>query len=299
MNTVDLLSRLRSQNIRLWAENDQLRYRAPKGKITDDLLAEIRKNKDELLNLVKNTERFRRAVPLSPVERTDTLRLSFAQQRLWFLDQLEPNSPLYNIPRAVWITGHLNIDALQSGLDTIVVRHEALRTRFAFADGSPVQVIAEHRSVELPVIDLRELSAVDRRAEVKRLCAEEARRPFDLSSDLMMRARLYFLDQQEHVLLLVIHHIAADGWSMGVLFRELSILYEAFAAGKPCPLQNLPYSMQIMLFGSGSGCRVKCWRHSLVTGNSNLKMPLRWWSFPRTILVLWLKPSEGQRNLLV
>ncbi len=239
MNAVHLLSHLRSHNIRLWAENDQLRYSAPKGGMTDDLLAEIRKHKDELLNLAKNTEGFREAVPLSPVERTDTLPLSFAQQRLWFLDQLESNSPLYNIPRAVRIAGPLNIDALQSSLDTIVVRHEALRTSFALADGNPVQVIAEHRSVELPVIDLGELPAVDRRAEVERLCAQEARRPFDLSSDLMMRARLYCLDKQEHVLLLVIHHIAADGWSMGVLFRELSILYEAFAAGKPCPLAEL------------------------------------------------------------
>ena len=142
MNAVHLLSHLRSHNIRLWAENDQLRYSAPKGGMADDLLAEIRKHKDELLNLVKNTEGFREAVPLSPVERTDTLPLSFAQQRLWFLDQLESNSPLYNIPRAVRIAGPLNIDALQSSLDTIVVRHEALRTSFTLAYGDPVQVIA-------------------------------------------------------------------------------------------------------------------------------------------------------------
>ena len=98
MNTVDLLPLLRSHNIRLWVDNDQLRYSAPKGGITDDLLAEIRKNKVELLNLLKNTERFRQAVPLSPVKRTGNLRLSFAQERLWILYHLFPENPAYNIP---------------------------------------------------------------------------------------------------------------------------------------------------------------------------------------------------------
>lgn len=113
MNPVDLLSRLRNHNIRLGAENDQLRYNAPKGVMTEDLLAEIRKNKDELLNLVKNTERFRRAVSLVPVERTDTLRLSFAQERLWFLYHLFPEIPFYNVPLIMRLTGVMHIPALQ------------------------------------------------------------------------------------------------------------------------------------------------------------------------------------------
>ena len=176
---------------------------------------------------------------MHPVSRDNDLPLSFAQQRLWFLDQLKSESPLYNIPSAIRFRGPLNVEALQQSLDTIVARHEAVRTKFTSVDGSPVQVITAPQSVELPAIDLSELSAVDRQTEVKRLCAKEARRPFDLTSDLMMRARLYCLDKQEHVLLLVIHHIASDGWSMGVLFRDLSVLYEAFSTGGPSQLPEL------------------------------------------------------------
>jgi amino acid adenylation domain-containing protein len=168
------------------------------------------------------------------------LPLSYAQQRLWFLDQIEPNSSLYNIPRAVRLTGPLNVEALQQSLDTILARHEALRTMFASIDGSPVQIVAEPRSVDLPIVDLGELQAADREAEVRRLCTKEAQRPFDLSSDLMIRVALLRLDNKEHVLIIVMHHVASDGWSMDVLFRELSILYEAFSFGKPSPLPELP-----------------------------------------------------------
>ena len=141
MNAVDLLSRLGSHNIRLWAENDQLRYSAPKGGITDDLLAEIRKNKDELLNLVKNTVRFRRAASLFPVERTDTLRLSFAQERLWFLYHLFPEIPVYNVPLIMRLAGVMDIPALQKSLQALIDRPESLRTCFPTIDDQPVQVI--------------------------------------------------------------------------------------------------------------------------------------------------------------
>ena len=149
MNPVDLLSRLRNHNIRLWAENDQLRVNAPKGGMTEDLLAEIRKNKDELLNLVKNTERFRRAVSLVPVERTETLRLSFAQKRLWFLYHLFPEIPVYNVPLIMRLTGAMDIPALQKSLQALIDRHESLRTCFPTIDGKPVQVIRDDCPVPL------------------------------------------------------------------------------------------------------------------------------------------------------
>ena len=173
-------------------------------------------------------------------EAADTYPLSFAQQRLWFLDQLEPNSPLYNIPRAVRLSGVLNVEALQKALDTIVVRHEALRTTFISMDGIPAQVIAQNRNVTLSRVDLSAWPDADRKAEVQRRLKEEARCPFDLSSDTMLRATLLRLDAEEHVLLLVMHHIASDGWSMGILSREFSDLYRAYSTGEPSPLPEMP-----------------------------------------------------------
>jgi amino acid adenylation domain-containing protein len=169
----------------------------------------------------------------------DSVPLSFAQQRLWFLDQLEPDNPLYNVPTALRLSGKLNVELLRRSLDAIVARHEALRTTFVPLDGSPVQVIGAYRRVELTVIDLAHGPASEREAELRLALTEESRRPFNLSADLMVRATLARLDGDEHVLLLVTHHIASDGWSREVLFHELAVLYGAFAAGKPDPLPQL------------------------------------------------------------
>ena len=166
--------------------------------------------------------------------------LSFAQQRLWFLYQLEPNNSVYNIPKAIYIEGRLDVAALQGALDHIVARHESLRTIFDLVDGTPVQVISESRSVDLPVIDLSKIPALEREAEAKRLLRMEAERPFDLSCDLMLRVALIKLDEQEHIFFLAMHHIASDGWSIEVLFQELAKFYRAFLDGKPSPLPDLP-----------------------------------------------------------
>ncbi|HEY8228438.1 MAG TPA: amino acid adenylation domain-containing protein [Pyrinomonadaceae bacterium] len=170
----------------------------------------------------------------------DVFPASFAQQRLWFLDQLEPGSPFYNIPQAISIQGDLSIEALRLTFAEIVRRHEALRTTFSVVDGSPIQVIAKHLKLSLPVIDLTSLTDLDRDVESARLAAEEAQKPFDLIRGPLVRALLLALSADEHVLLLTMHHIVSDGWSMGVLFRELGLIYEAFAAGKPSPLPELP-----------------------------------------------------------
>ena len=184
-----------------------------------------------------------RALTLGPIVRRADRRavpLSFAQQRLWFLDQLEPGTSLYNIHRATRLNGPLNVSALQQTLDAIVDRHEALRTTFVTIDGTPVQRMAEHRPVELAVIDLSACAATEREAETQRLLYEEARRPFNLSSDLMLRAALLRLGNEEHVFILTTHHIASDGWSMGILFQEVATLYAAFSAGKTSTLPELP-----------------------------------------------------------
>ena len=166
--------------------------------------------------------------------------LSFAQQRLWFLDQLEPASPVYNVVKAVRVNGRFDVDVLQQTLDTIVARHEVLRTTFPAVDDNPVQKIAENRHVELTLSDLRILPAGEREVELHRRTTAEARRPFNLAQDLMLRVTVLQLDEQEYVLLFVVHHIAFDGWSIGILFRELVALYTAFSAGQPSPLPELP-----------------------------------------------------------
>jgi amino acid adenylation domain-containing protein len=170
----------------------------------------------------------------------DPAPLSFAQQRLWFLDQLEPESPLYNIPCALRLEGTINVEALRAALDTIVARHAVLRTTMAAANGIPVQVVNELRPVNLPIIDLGNQPETQRRAELQRVLHAEITKPFDLSRDLMLRATLIRLAPAEHVLALVTHHIASDGWSSAVLSRELGALYEAFSTGKPSPLPELP-----------------------------------------------------------
>ncbi|HEU0079849.1 MAG TPA: condensation domain-containing protein, partial [Longimicrobiaceae bacterium] len=177
--------------------------------------------------------------PVVPVERTGALPLSFAQERLWFIDRLEPGSAVYNIPVAWRLGGALDEAALERALGEIVRRHEALRTTFTEVDGSPVQVIAPFGGFVLPVEDLSGLGEADREAAARRRAGEEARRAFDLSAGPLFRARLLRLDAEDHVLLLSMHHIVSDGWSMGVLFRELSSLYAAYREGGESPLPEL------------------------------------------------------------
>ncbi len=172
-----------------------------------------------------------------------TLPLSFAQQRLWFLDQLEPGNPAYNLATAVLLTGPLDRPALAASLEDMVARHEALRTTFRLVDDSdeePVQRIAPPAPLPLPRIDLASLPEEAREAEALRLAAEEVMRPFDLARGPLLRAALLRLDAARHVALLTLHHMVGDGWSIDLLVRELAELYPAFAACLPSPLPPLP-----------------------------------------------------------
>jgi amino acid adenylation domain-containing protein len=183
------------------------------------------------------------APPIVPVPRDGELPLSFAQQRLWFLDQLEPNNPAYHIPSAVRVMGKLDMVALERALNEIVRRHESLRTSFESLGGLPVQVIAPVETCDnrsLPVVDLSAVSADEREARVRELAIEEARTPFGLSAGPLLRAKLLRLADDDHVALLTLHHIVSDGWSMGVLINEVAALYRAFANGEPSPLPDLP-----------------------------------------------------------
>ncbi|HEX8273712.1 MAG TPA: amino acid adenylation domain-containing protein [Longimicrobiaceae bacterium] len=178
--------------------------------------------------------------PVAPVERTGPLPLSFAQERLWFLDRLQPGSAFYNVYSALRLGGALDVWALETALGEIVRRHEALRSVFRATDAGPVQVIAPFDGFALPVEDLAGLGGPEREAQVERRVTEEAARPYDLAAGPLFRASLLRLGAEEHVLLLGMHHVVSDGWSMGVLFRELSALYEAYRDGRESPLAELP-----------------------------------------------------------
>jgi len=167
------------------------------------------------------------------------LPLSFAQQRLWFLDQLEPGSPFYNIPVAVRLQGELQLEVLENSLTEIIRRHEVLRTSFPDKNGEPYQQVNDCKPIKLALVDLRGLTAEGREAEVARLRSAETRRPFDLSAGPLLRARLLRLEEKEHVALLTLHHIVSDGWSMGVLVREVASLYESYSQGVTAQLPEL------------------------------------------------------------
>ena len=177
-------------------------------------------------------------------DRSKPILLSFAQQRLWFIDQFEPGSSLYNIPMAVRLLGDLRLAALQESLDALVHRHESLRTTFAEQWGEAVQIIHEPAPFKLDIIDFSDLCTEERHQEANRLRRDEAQRPFDLVKGPLFRGCLLRVSEEEHVLLLTLHHIVSDGWSQGVLRRELSALYNAFCAGKPSPLpeQSFQYA---------------------------------------------------------
>ncbi|MEM1207365.1 MAG: amino acid adenylation domain-containing protein, partial [Acidobacteriota bacterium] len=175
--------------------------------------------------------------------RPKTFPLSFAQQRLWFLQQLDPGSRAHSIFRALWLRGPLDVGALVAAARGLVRRHEALRTTFAEIDGEPKQVVAPAASaddVEVELLDLSYLSAAESRARVVETAEAEAGAPFDLEKGPLMRLRLLRLDDGEHALLLALHHIVADGWSLGILLRELWALYDASATGVDADLPPLP-----------------------------------------------------------
>lgn len=342
LTTPDFLSYLQSLGITLWAEEDNLRFSAPKGKLTPSLRAELVERKLELLALLQSSHKEETVLPPSPdqaapdshsfvaprtptekalaqiwkqtlgietigiydiffdqggdsvlatqlvsgirstfqvelplrdlfanptivglaeniakahhlsqdvqipllqptaqIEKTKERILSFAQQRSWFLDQLTPENPFYNMPKALRLIGKLDAYALEQTFNEIIRRHETLRTTFAANNGQPVSIVSPSLTITLPFIDLRSLSENERESAAQQYMIKEVQCPFDLTRGPLIRLLLLQLQETEHILLITTHHIVSDGWSTGVLLRELAALYPAFCAGKPSPLPEL------------------------------------------------------------
>ncbi|MEH1813038.1 MAG: amino acid adenylation domain-containing protein [Nostoc sp.] len=241
MNIEQLVIDLTKQGVKLWVEGEQLRANAPKGVLTLETRDLLAKNKAELILLLHEKNAASDTYfPLSKTERPQNLPLSFAQERLWLLNQLEPDSPFYNEQTALKLHGQLNVVALEQSLNKIISRHEALRTNFHTINEQPVQVIADRLTLNVPVVDLTELPESEREIACQQLATTEAAQPFNLASSPLIRACVVKLKELEYAFVLTVHHILVDGWSTGILMRELATIYSALCNNLSPELPELP-----------------------------------------------------------
>jgi amino acid adenylation domain-containing protein len=226
MTTAEFVAHLCALDIRVTIDGDRLRCSAPQGVLTDALRSELMARKADVIAWLREHQEAPRQI----------FPLTFAQQRLWFLDQLGPGSAAYTISARRYFRGPLDRASLTRALTELVRRHESLRTIFPSRDGTPVQRIDPPQAVPLDVIDLQSVPAGERATVAWRTIHGQVARPFDLERGPLFRAALIEYGPEDHDLLMVVHHIVADGWSLGILARELSALYDAFQTGRPSPL---------------------------------------------------------------
>ncbi|WP_292804315.1 non-ribosomal peptide synthetase [Nostoc sp. NMS7] len=239
---IEFLDRLSNLNINLEANGDRLRCHAPEGVLTPMLLQEITGRKTEIMLFLQQAKQAKTShqLPIQRVPRDGELTLSFGQQRLCFLHHLSPDSRSYNFLDAQRLHGSLNIIALEQSFSELIRRHEILRTTFPTVDGQPVQVIAPPTTFTLPIHNLQGLSVQEQTDRIQQIAKFFASKPFNLAVDPLVQFTLLQLSNQEYVLLLKMHHIIYDGWSLDIFKRELSQLYAAFAQRLPNPLSELP-----------------------------------------------------------
>ncbi|MBW4597355.1 MAG: amino acid adenylation domain-containing protein [Brasilonema angustatum HA4187-MV1] len=241
MNLKQFVVELSHQDVELWVEGNRLCVDAPEGVLTPQTRDLLAKYKTELILLLdeKNTDTAT-DLPLIKAERPQNIPLSFAQEQLWLLNQLEPDNPFYNEYVALKLHGHLNVVALEQSLNKIISRHEVLRTNFQTFSEQPVQVIADSLTLSVPVVDLTKLPESEREIAYQQLATAETARPFDLTSSPLIRVSVAKLTEVEYALVLTIHHIVFDSWSMGVLMGELTTIYSALCNNSSPELPELP-----------------------------------------------------------
>ncbi|WP_315792608.1 non-ribosomal peptide synthetase [Bradyrhizobium sp. SZCCHNRI1002] len=282
MSTVQaLLTSLRKNGVSIWLDNGQLKYRAPAGGLSQAELAELRANKEGVISFLTYAHRAAASRPkLAAREPSDRVAMSYAQERLWFLDQLGLVGSAYNMPFALRLDGELDAAALEQSLAEVVRRHEALRTHIELVDGQGVQVIDAAASFRLELLDLSHLGVNTQEAEIRRLAKEEASYRFELTRGPVFRARLIRLGARDYVVLATMHHIVSDGWSIGVLTREVAAIYEAFSQGKSSPLPELPvqyadYALwqRAWLQGDALERQLAYWKERLKGAPAALELP--------------------------
>nr|UXE44170.1 linear gramicidin synthase subunit D [uncultured bacterium] len=212
--------------------------------------------------------------------RANSVPLSLTQEQMWFVDQLSPGNPSYNMAHAAHLKGVLKISLMERSINEIVRRHESLRTTFPALEGVPAQLIAPFRTIAMPIVDLAEVPQAEREAAALRIADQESQQLFDLSNGPLVRFRLLRLAEDEHVLIIAMHHIIGDGWSWGIFLRELASLYNAFSAGQPSPLMDLPLQyadfavwQRRRLQGKALGNTLSYWKKQLEGAPSLLSLP--------------------------
>jgi|WetSurSiteA1Bulk_404760.scaffolds.fasta_scaffold00017_13 myxalamid-type nonribosomal peptide synthetase MxaA len=238
MMLTELLANLRDLNVHLSVEGDNLKCKAPPNVLTAELRGQLKNRKQELIAALSHVNKASHAT-IEAMPRNALIPLSFAQQRLWFLDQLEPNSAFYNMTIALRLTGKLHIAAVAQSFTEIVRRHESLRTAFVILNNQPAQKIISPFDVPVAFVDLRALPEQQRQGVALNLCKLDAEKPFVLAEGGLMRVTLIRLSNKETILLVALHHIAVDGWSSDVLNQEFTALYQAFCTGQASPLPEL------------------------------------------------------------
>ena len=236
---VDLLSHLRSLDVRISLENGQLKCTAPNGVLTAELKASLRENKFTIMSLLAQANQAGSGAQISQASREGFLAPSLQQERLWFLEQFEGKNAAYNIAGGLHLKGTLNREAVEKSWNEIIRRHEILRTSIVNAEGNPRLLIHDSVNWKMEVRSLRDVPESERENTLNKIAWEEAIRPFDLASAPLVRVCLIELSDNEHVLFSCIHHIAADGWSLGIIIEEFEKLYPAFCEGRPSPLPEL------------------------------------------------------------
>lgn len=269
MTTLEFLNYLNQLDIKLVLQNEKLRCNAPKDTLTPELQQEMRARKEEIVALLEQTQS---AIAPSRIDKIthraqlDTAPLSPMQMRLWLLNQIEAHSPFYNISQTLRLRGKLNIPALTEALNALIDRHEILRTTYHYRNDQVVQIILQEWTFDLPIIDLSLETSIEKEDALQEILEQTVRHPFYLAIDLMLRATLIRIDEDHHALSIVVHHIASDGWSIGILLRELTVLYESYLTHQSSTLS--PLSIQYADFAE--------WLHSQFQSNA-LDYQLSYW----------------------
>ncbi len=272
----DLLSKVRKAGITLDTDGEKLRIFAPEGALTADLRRELTECKPEVIASLREIRGLgQEAQVIQPVSRDQPLCLSFAQQRIWFLEQLGGAGSTYNSAANLKIEGPLDVKALEGALSEVSRRHEILRSRFIVVAGVPVQRVQIPNPIHYT--DLSDLSLERREEEMKLRLHRALHDPFDLTNDAPFRVSLLRLEPECHLLLLTMHHLASDGWSMGVFGNELAVLYHAFKRQEPSPLPELP--IQFADFAT--------WQQQRING-----------AFLDGLLDYWIRQLDGAAALL-
>ena len=289
-DTIKYIKYLQDVGIRLTLKNGRLKSIAPKGVLTDNIRSQISERKDEIIKFLSEIYFLsdEKETFIHPVSRAEPLYLSFAQQRLWFLDKLEQGkSAAYNIPMNIRVQGNLDILILKETLNEIVKRHEVLRTVFKEPqkeDGKftePVQLILPELFIEIPLTDISSINEKEREKKAKNIVSKEAAKPFDLSNGPLIKAGIIKLGENDHILSINVHHIAFDGWSTGIFLKEFKILYKAFSDGQPSPLSqtDIQYAdfakwQKEQLTGEKFEAHLNYWKEKLENAPLLLELPL-------------------------